>query len=193
MNPRRQQARAASNFPHFVEFTAIDPHSFLNDLAPHQLLGDAFEHRGQRFGVAVRRHAYRIVFGEFGDRVCNGSLHLIQLLIPLRLGVFVMRQDFFDRAGAFLGDEVFQGGIDFGWIEVDDFNAQFFQQIALFLDQVANRFVTKVDRLDHVMLGQLVGSSLHHDDAIGGTGHDQIQVAHLNLVVGRVNNKVIAN
>ena len=60
------------------------------------------------------------------------------------------------------------------------------------LDQFAHGLVAEVDRLDHVLLGQLVGACLHHHHTGGGASHNQIKIAALNLPVAGVEHKVVA-
>ena len=97
-----------------------------------------------------------------------------------------------DATGTFLFKEVGQGGVDdlgFGDHLLD---AELLEQVLLRLDQFAHRFVAEVDRFDHVLLGQLVGTGFHHHHALGRASYHQIKLAALDFAEAGVEHEVVA-
>ncbi len=50
--------------------------------------------------------------------------------------------------------------------------------------------MSEFERVDDQLLGDFLSPGLHHDDGVGGTGHDQIQVALFGFLVIRVEHQV---
>ena len=61
------------------------------------------------------------------------------------------------------------------------------------LDQVAHGFIAKVDRLDDVRFGQLIGPRFHHHHAIGRSGNHQIQFTLFNFRIGGVDDELVTH
>ena len=192
MHPLGQHANGRLDWTNLIEAAAIDALALLEDLLAHQFLGEALEAVAQHLAVAAHHQLDGVVVFESGDLLAHGGLDGIELAIALGLGLAELLEHLTDRFGAFLLQEGGQGWIfhlGFGNHLLD---TQIAQQLELGLDQFAHGFVAEVDRLDHVLLGQLVGACLHHHHTGGRAGHHQVKIAALNLPVAGVEHEVVA-
>ncbi len=59
--------------------------------------------------------------------------------------------------------------------------AQLGAHLVLQLDDRLHGLVAQLQRLEHHVLGQLVGAGLDHQDGVGGAGHAQVERAGSHL------------
>ena len=62
-------------------------------------------------------------------------------------------------------------------------------QFQLSIDQGLHGIVSKAERLVHRVFIHLTGTSLDHQQGFFGTGHPQVQLRFIQLVVGRVDDE----
>ena len=191
MHPLGQYAGGGADRAHLIEVAAIDALAVLDDLGAHQLLGEALVAVGQGLAVAAHRQLHRVVVGQGGDFLLHPGLDCIELFVALGLGLGELHEHFADAAGTFLLQEVGQGGVDDLGLGEHLLDAELLEQILLGLDQFTDGFIAEVDRFDHILLGELVGTCFHHDHPLGGAGHHQIQLAALDLAEAGVEHEVV--
>ena len=191
MHPARQDAGHGADLAHLVEAASIHTLAILEDLLTHQFLGQRLEAVAEQLRAAGQGLANGMVILETCDGLGHFALHCFQGCVPLVLALIKLAEDSADRFGALLLEIGRNCAVFFRLLRLHLGDAQILEQLFLSLDQFADRFVAEIDRLDHVLLGQLVGAGLDHHHAVGSTGDHQVQITPFDLPVTRVEDEVI--
>ena len=113
-------------------------------------------------------------------------------MVTLVLGLFEFLEHLADGFGALFLQVSRHRGVLLRRLGLHLLDTQILQQLLLGFDQFADRLITEVDRLDDILLGQLVASCLHHHHTFRGAGDDQIKIPAFHLAVARIEDEVIA-
>ena len=116
----------------------------------------------------------------------------IELFVALSLALIELAKHIANRLTASLLQINRQGGVFAGSFGLHLLDASVFEDGFLSLDQLADRFVSEVDRFNHIPFRQLIRPGLNHHHTIGGAGHDQIEISAFDLSEAGVEHKVVA-
>ena len=191
MHPPWQNPCHGADGAHLIEGPTVHALAVLQDLLPHQGLGEGLEAVGKQFRACGDSLANGIVFFQTSDRFRRLCFHRIERLITLLLGLLKLLEHLTDGFGAVLFEVSGHGRVFFRSLRFHLLNAEILQQALLGLDQFADGFVAEVDRLDHILFRQLIRSGFHHHHAVGCSGNDEVEIAPFNFPVAGVQNEVI--
>ncbi len=192
MHALGQHASGSTDRTHLIEAAAINALAVFDDLGAHHRFGQRLEAVAQQLAVAAHSGAHRIGLFEGGDGLSSLGLNRIELAIALGFGERELGEHCTDVFGALLGQVVGNGGVFLGLFGHHLLDAQLSDRFFLVADQLEDRFVAEVDRLDHVLFRQLLGAGFHHHHTFGGAGHHQIKLGALDLAVAGVEDEVVA-
>ena len=164
--------------PHLVEAPPVEPLAPIEHLVPQDALLELAE---DPLGVIPRR----AVLGQGRD---DAREHAVDLRVVLELvrNPHRLAQGFEEP---FL-DRLSDAGVDRGRLDCDLRLADRDRHLADRGHDAPYRGVPRLEGLEHVVLGDLARSRLHHDDRIVAPGHHQVEHALLALGVGRVDHRL---
>ena len=162
----RQDADLDADRADFLVAAAVRADLVAQDALAHDLLLDAVERLRQR--LRLRTCSPRAATSSFFS---GGERAVLRFLAGVLRQASVMRSPSQARGRLFhrrIGKH--RGVLELGL-------AQFGAHLVLERDERLHGLVAQLQRLQHHVLGQLVGAGLHHQDGVGGAGHAQIEGA----------------
>ena len=121
----------------------------------------------------------------------EGRLDLVLELLDLgdaRLLVGVLESSLHGSIEAVdLGNDLGDGLVELVGLGLD---GAFVEELLLLLAERADGLLGKLERTDHVLLGDLIGAALDHGDVLLGTGNGEVEVGGLGLLEGRVDDVI---
>ena len=171
----RQHPHLGGDRPHGAGVAAVDAQAGIKDGVANDVGFQVLEQRRHplRVDPLAGQHRTRRILGSVDLRVAN-----LLLLLPVGLGQRRARQRIHTGGQrpvllGLLGQRPGVLGGDLG--QLDDR-----------LDHRLEMLVAELDRAEHDVLGQLVRLAFHHQHALAGAGHDEIELGLLGLRHGRV-------
>ena len=153
MDPSREDPSQGADGPHLIQGATIHSLAVFEDLLAHQGFGQRLEAVTEQLRIGGGGHTDGIVLLQAGDGFSGFRLDGIKGLVALILGLVEFLEHLADRLGALLLQVSRHCGVLLGGLRLHLFDAQILQQLLLGFDQFADRFVTEVDRFDHILFG----------------------------------------
>ena len=158
----------------FIQATSIDALAILQDLLTHQFLGQRLEAVAKQFRTAGDGLTNGVVFLQRCDGLCCIRFHGFETVIAFFFALLKFAEHSADRFCALLFKVSRNCGVFFGRFRLDLLNAEVFQQRFLGFDQLLDRLIAEINRLNDVSFGELVGACLNHHHTIRCASDDEV-------------------
>ena len=158
----------------FIQATSIDALAILQDLLTHQFLGQSLEAVAKQFRTAGDGLTHSVVFLQGCDGFCCNRFHGFKTVIALFFALLKFAEHSADRLCALLFKVSRNCGVFFGRFRFDLLDAQVLQQRFLGFDQLLDRLIAEINRLNDVSFGELVGACLNHHHTISRASDDEV-------------------